>query len=472
MMKIRKLFKVVKQANVIAVIIILALLYSSCGKNTTEPTTSEPPEPTHIPTATDIPLADLTIKSIDMEIRNGEICEDLLSRMEVIIEVLNQGQAKTGPFAVKVNDRSHYVIGGLDTGETIQLRLPGVNEHTIILVDSSDIVPESYEDNNQITQQFVIPTLPANCLIELTPAAEIMNPFATLDGHDGKVWCVRFSPSGNILASGSVDNTLRLWLVEETILLRTMYGHPFPITSLDFSPDGANIATGSSDGLIRIWRISDGRLIKTLVGHAGWINDLEYSPDGKRLASVAEDFTVRIWRVNDGKLMYIIDEGMSMIHGLSFSPDSSMIAWAENNGMIRIWHVNDKKWINNLSGQVAAYSVSFSPDGNMLAAGYRDGIVRLWQITDSEVTAQLHGHGDSVSALAFSPDGKWLVSGSHDSTLQLWQVISDDVDYPVKRLVMQAHDGPVNSVSFSPDGKLIASGSDDATIMLWSVPEN
>ncbi|KAG8974793.1 hypothetical protein FRB90_009711, partial [Tulasnella sp. 427] len=66
-----------------------------------------------------------------------------------------------------------------------------------------------------------------------------------------------FSPNGEILASGSHDNEVRIWNVEKGVQMGDpLNGHSGPINALAFSPDGKTIASGSSyDGTFRLWDV-------------------------------------------------------------------------------------------------------------------------------------------------------------------------------------------------------------------------
>jgi len=69
-----------------------------------------------------------------------------------------------------------------------------------------------------------------------------------IKGHTGSVHSVAFSPDGSKIASGSWDETIKLWQVSDGALPRTLEGHTDNVTSVAFSPDGEIIASGSYDG--------------------------------------------------------------------------------------------------------------------------------------------------------------------------------------------------------------------------------
>lgn len=450
---------------------VLVFFLSACSlaDNLLPPTITVPP--TISPTETISSLPDLVIKSLAIEPESGNLCDQPASPLGIRILIENAGNAATGPFFVEVNQVQQYINHGLAAGESQALWFQGFNEDNTIMIDPTGSVVESNENNNQITRKLEVPVVPPDCQPKPTPLLLVEQPIYTLEGHTAKVLSVVFSPDGSLVASGSVDDTMRLWRTKEGTLLRTMQGHPFPILSLAFSPNGALLASGSYDGLVRIWRVSDGMLLQTLEGHAGRILNLEFSPNGRTLVSCSDDFTVRLWRLVDGKLLRTIDEGMATINDVTFSPDGNLLAWAESNGKVRVWRISTKSWVYIFNdNSQAASSVTFSPDGKLLASSFADGRIRIWKMSDGSLVQTLPDSGKNIPSLAFSPEGNLLVAGSADGMLRLWQISNTGETATLLRL-FAGHTGPVNHVAFSPRGDLIASASDDDTICLWQVPK-
>jgi WD40 repeat protein/uncharacterized caspase-like protein len=282
---------------------------------------------------------------------------------------------------------------------------------------------------------------------------------ATLTGHSDRVISVAFSPDGKLLASASADNTIKLWRIEggtEVAPLQTLTGHRDWVTSVSFSPDGKILASASRDQTVKLWR-RDGSLIKSLTGHRGWVNHVSFSPDGQTIASASEDNSIKLWR-RDGTLLKTLAEHRDRVTSVTFTPDSKSLASVSGDGKVRLWDVaaGTSQLVGEIREQVN--SVSFSPDGKTLAVASTDGRVSLWR-RDGILVKTLQGHGGEVLDVRFSPDGQVLASTSADKTIRLWNVNDS----------FQNQDGGIYSVSFSPvdKGKMFATADWEGTVELW-----
>ena len=122
----------------------------------------------------------------------------------------------------------------------------------------------------------------------------------TLEGHTDYVWAAAFSPDGELLASSSVDKTVKLWNSNTGALFSTFEGHSGWVRGVAFSPDGQLLASASFDGTVRLWDPITGALRSTLVGHSGVVFAVAFRPDGRIIASSSADKTVKLWNSNTG----------------------------------------------------------------------------------------------------------------------------------------------------------------------------
>ncbi|APA08683.1 hypothetical protein sscle_04g034530 [Sclerotinia sclerotiorum 1980 UF-70] len=285
----------------------------------------------------------------------------------------------------------------------------------------------------------------------------------TLEGHSGSVKSVAFSPDGTKVASGSHDNTIRLWDAMTGESLQTLEGHSDWVKSVAFSPDGTKVASGSDDETIRLWDAMTGESLQTLEGHSDSVSSVAFSPDGTKVASGSDDETIRLWDAMTGESLQTLEGHSGSVSSVAFSPDGTKVASGSHDKTIRLWDAMTGESLQTLEGHSGSVSsVAFSPDGTKVASGSHDKTIRLWDAMTGESLQTLEGHSGSVSSVAFSPDGTKVASGSHDKTIRLWDAMTGE-----SLQTLEGHSSWVNSVAFSPDGTKVASGSHDKTIRLW-----
>ena len=248
-----------------------------------------------------------------------------------------------------------------------------------------------------------------------------------------------------MLASGSDDQTVRLWEIEtgqtfaqpkeavelqmlSTRCVKTLQGHTHQVWSIAFSPDGKTIASSGDEQIIRLWNVETGRCYNTLKGHTHRVSSITFSPDGKTIASGGEDRTVRLWDAKTGRLLKKLRGHPNQVWCVRFSPVAPLLASASEDQTIKLWDLQTGKCIETLEGhQNWVWSIAFSPNGQILASGSYDQTLKLWDVQTGQCLKTLEGHSGSLMSVIFSPDGRFLASCScYDQEIRLWDVATGE----------------------------------------------
>jgi GTPase SAR1 family protein/Tol biopolymer transport system component len=249
--------------------------------------------------------------------------------------------------------------------------------------------------------------------------------------------------------------------------LSTLKGHTDYVTATAWSPDGKQLASGSDDQTVRLWDPTNGTLLRTLVGHTDWVRSVAWSPDSKRLASSSDDKTVRLWDPTNGTLLHTFEDYREQVRSVAWSPDGKQLASGSDDQTVRLWDPTNGTLLRTLTGhRERVRSVAWSPDSKQFASGSDDGIVHLWDPTNGTLLRTLTGHRRQVRSVAWSPDSKQLASGSDDNTIRLWDSTSG-----ILLRILEGHTSGDLSVAWWSDGRLLASDSSDkndsADIYIW-----
>ena len=202
--------------------------------------------------------------------------------------------------------------------------------------------------------------------------------------------CLHFDPRTNLLASGSFDESLRLWDLRSGRCVRAIPAHSEPLTAVQFSGDGALLATGSYDGLVRLWDVAGGgQCLKTLQ-----------------------------------------EEGVPPVSSLRWAPNDRYILAASLDSALRLWDPLTSRRLRTLRGHAnarfCASAVFLSGLGpapgaapraqrrQLAACGGEAGQVCIWDVGSKEMlhTLRAEGQGDLVLALDAHPARDVLVTGA------------------------------------------------------------
>lgn len=243
----------------------------------------------------------------------------------------------------------------------------------------------------------------------------------TLQGHQGSITALAFSADGELIASGSADQTIKLWKTDGT-LVNTLKGHKGAVTSLAFSSDGKTFASGSGDKTVRLWK-TEGDSLQTLTGHEGSISLLAYSPDGSLLASGSGDKTARLWKTNGTLQQTLTHKGAITALQFNQNPEGPVLNTIVNHQTWQQWNLDGKSLntqdLNKLSSQSITAS-AFSPDRTTFVTN-AGKTVRLWSQKDNQPLGSLEGKQGPLKGLQFADNGERLVLINADQSVQVWQ---------------------------------------------------
>jgi WD40 repeat protein len=253
---------------------------------------------------------------------------------------------------------------------------------------------------------------------------------------------VAFHPSGKALASAGSDGYARFWDPDtgQEVGRFSVTGGSTTDSRLRFSPRGDMLASGGADLALHVWKVTlpppgaggraHGTEVAVLGGHRDAVNDLVFDPGGAWVASAegGKNARVRVWVLDRREPARVLEGHTASVLSLAVSRDGRWLASGSADGTVRLWETAD--WtlaaVSTEGSQV--YGLAFSPDGTRLACGCDNNTIRLWDVVRRQPVCVLHGHEAYVHQVVFSPDGTRLASASGDSTVRVW----DSLSYPVR----------------------------------------
>jgi Prp8 binding protein len=138
---------------------------------------------------------------------------------------------------------------------------------------------------------------------EEKPNRVLSSPNLQLIGHKGEVYCVKFSPNGELLATAGLDKKIFLWGVYDDCKNIGILGECHnAILELQWSTDGTRMYSASADKTVGIWDMEVYKSIKNLRGHTSYVNTCHPTRRGTELlVSGGDDGKTKVWDLRTKK---------------------------------------------------------------------------------------------------------------------------------------------------------------------------
>lgn len=332
----------------------------------------------------------------------------------------------------------------------------------------------------------------------------------TFKGHTNGVTCLQIWDD-TTLATGSYDNTIKIWDLESGQEIRTLEGHTRGIRSLQM--DEQKLVSASLDGTVKFWNWRTGQLLSTLSSHTDGVISVHFQ--GEVIASGSIDHTIRVYNFQTG-VTFCLKHHDDWVNNVKVDMVSRTLLSASDDCTIVLWDLDTREVIREFVGhvghvqQVLAMPNDFEPDedpataaqdptdtmsvasgksstpvpgqasdlelratygpgfidnpdrplpARYILSGGLDASLKLWDSSTGSVVRNQWGHMEGIWSVEC--DSLRMVTGANDSLVKTWDPRSGRCTG-----TFAGHTGPVTSVAVSD--ALMASGSEDGEVRLYN----
>ena len=287
--------------------------------------------------------------------------------------------------------------------------------------------------------------------------------FKKLKYHKSEVLSIAFSPDGCYLLSGSADNKVVLYDIEQDKTILDFEAHLAGVQDVDFLSMGQKFIT-AGDKSIKVWSF-EGVQEKIFRGHYTYIWSFGVNPSNTYIVSGSYEDDFYLWDFNKNELITRVKGHDKSVLAVAISPDNKIVATGSLDQTVKIWELETQNLIHTFEGHAGnIMALTFSKDGRYLLSASLDKNLKLWDVQNKTFVMNYVGHENGVLCCDFSSDRRHIISAGMDKSIKLWETSTAECIY-----IFNSHEEAVNSICYSPSGESFASGSNDKTVIIWSV---
>ncbi|KAK4583603.1 hypothetical protein RGQ29_026367 [Quercus rubra] len=323
-----------------------------------------------------------------------------------------------------------------------------------------------------------------------------------IQGHEGSIWCIKFSQDGRFLASAGEDRVIHVWEVQECEVMSLRSGEEGSISPLQLSLCASSSLDRPGIGEVTPLPSEKKRRGKSssrkgnsapdyvyvpetvfsflekpvcsFQGHRDDVLDLSWSKS-QLLLSSSMDKTVRLWDLESKSCLKSFAHN-DYVTCIQFNPiDDNYFISGSLDAKVRIWNIPERHVVDWIDFHEMVTAASYTPDGQGAIIGSHKGIIRMYstedckldQICQIDIQTKKKSQAKKITGFQFAPGNpSQVLVTSADSRIR----ILDGPDVTQKFKGFRNTSSQI-SASFSQDGKYIVTASEDSQVYVWKHEE-
>lgn len=291
-----------------------------------------------------------------------------------------------------------------------------------------------------------------------------------LKGHINKVNSVHFAGDSRHCVTGSLDGKLIIWDTwtankVQVIPLRSAW-----VMTVAFSPSGNFVACGGMDNQCTVYDVNNrdasgvAKMTRELLGYEGFLSSCRFLDDG-HLITGSGDMKICHWDLEKGVKTMDFNGHAGDIAGLSLSPDMNTYITGSVDKTAKLWDVREETYKQMFFGhEMDVNSVCYHPSGFGFASCSEDQTARLYDIRSDQQIAHYEPpqKNTGFTSCALSTSGRYLLCSGIEGNIHAWDTVKVS-----HNAILQGHENRITCIGLSPNGMCLASTSWDQQVRLW-----
>jgi WD40 repeat protein len=381
--------------------------------------------------------------------------------------------SSTGAFAVG----SDWINGLAYSADARHVAVASSDQHTYVVSTQDGSVTRTLDDPSKVTSVAWSGDLLATGGVD--GSVRVWQSVSPIVRSGGKpIWQFASDNEGRQWFAAATSGTIELWHVEGASLVpKASPIAPDGVTTttaIAISPDGSSLAAGARNGLLVTWDLTADGAVRPRtdrIAETGTIGSVSFAPQGDLLAaSISQGKeTLVAARQADGSWRTSATLATPVPQIVQFDLDRPLLAVGLAANAVQLWDLSDRTMPRLRSTIVtdSTPSVQTIGGGHVMAVGTDLGTVSVYDISVDSAPSLTQVHHDPLSAvygLTFTPDASLLVAASGDGLLWGWDLSSKALRFQL--------DGGFNSAyetRFIAQGRILLATGQSGIIRAWDV---